>query len=118
MMVFWIINSRPSWSERLLKFDPRKLDSEPQTDPDFNKWESDFPTLVEAFNDNGVFNRVAWNQFFRKANGVMSGGFMQMAMADIHKATMKEWVPMLDPDCPADEAIDLMLQAVFARIGS
>ena len=100
MMVYWIINTRHDWLDRLLK-------------QDFKSWRDNLPYLASAF----ASDPAEFDDFLVRACHTIEGPFMTLAMQIVNKASMDDWVQMgIDPFCPADEAIDLMYKAFADRV--
>lgn len=104
MMVFWIITTRNSWRDKLVN-------------GDFNYWKTNLPYLAGAFQNGGMFEQAEWDNFFSQARAAIRITSVSIALNDINHLAMDFWVPMgFDPECPADEAIDLMFKAFADRV--
>lgn len=98
MMVFWMITTHPKWKERLLT-------------RQFDFWKADLPQLAGAFS-----NVKEWEDFLDRARLVAMEN--QGALDSFNTAASNDWVEILtgDPDCPADEALELLFVGFAERV--
>jgi hypothetical protein len=95
MMFFWIINTRHTWRQTV-------LDNRPDL------WGS--LSLTTEFKTAGGTLNEEWMSFFSSARSIVNLTQVRESLGAINALAEGFWVDLIDPDCPADEVINLMYE--------
>lgn len=95
MMFFWIINTRHTWRQTVLDNNP-------------DLWR-DLSLTTEFKDAEGGLNGE-WRSFFNQARGIVNLTQVRESLGAINGLADAFWVSVLDPECPADEVINIMYE--------